>query len=75
MVQKGAENSRNLTKVIKSARFFARICRNLPNLYFNILLDWVVWGILLLNFVLFLVEEAPAGIRESKLAGIFRDYS
>jgi len=64
MVQKGAENSRNLTKVIKSARFFARICRNLPNLYFNILLDWVVWGILLLNFVLFLVE-----VEDSAAAG------
>jgi len=56
MVQKGAENSRNLTKVIKSARFFAKICRNLLNLNLNILLDWVVWGVLLLNFVFFLVE-------------------
>jgi len=42
--------------VIKSARFFAKICRISSFLILNILLDWVVWGILLLNFVFFLVE-------------------
>jgi hypothetical protein len=38
-VQKVAENYRNLTKITKSARFFAKKNRNLQDLYFNILLN------------------------------------
>jgi hypothetical protein len=37
MVQKRAEICKNLTKVIKSAHFFAKSCRNLTFLYFNIM--------------------------------------
>ena len=43
-VQKSAENCRNLTKVFKSFHFIVRNVQKITRFYFNILLDWGVWG-------------------------------
>ena len=44
-----ADICQSLTKVIKSARLFAKICRNMSRFYFNIMLVWGRWGILVLS--------------------------
>jgi hypothetical protein len=44
-VQKLSNICHNLTKVIKSARFCAKICRNVALFNLNILLVWGVWVI------------------------------